>query len=74
MGLIARKPVDKARLKPVSSATETSLKIEILLVASLHIILSNKQITKAQTSLHKLVCTFVVRKPPKTGFLVSRPI
>ena len=23
--------------------------------------------------IHRLVCTFVVRKPPKTGFLVLRP-
>ena len=39
MGLVTRKPVhgvyDKARLKPFSSATETSLKIEISLLASL---------------------------------------
>ena len=50
-GSDATKPVfevsDKTRLKPVSSATETSLKIEILLVASLDMILSNTQITKA---------------------------
>ena len=37
---------DKMILKPVSSATETSLKIEILPVASLDMILFNKQITK----------------------------
>ena len=47
MGLTARKPVfgvsDKARLKPVSIATETSQKDEILL----DMILSNKRITKA---------------------------
>ena len=24
--------------------------------------------------MRRLVCTFVVRKPPKTGFLASRPI
>ena len=24
--------------------------------------------------MYRLVCTFVVRKPPKTGFLASRPI
>ena len=45
-----RKPVfgvsDKASFKPVSSATETSLKIEISPVASLHMILSKKRITK----------------------------
>ena len=37
---------DKARLKPVSSATETSQKIEISLVATLNIILSKKAMTK----------------------------
>ena len=57
MGLDARKPVfgvsDKARRKPVSSATcectETSLKIEKSFVAGLDMlhILSNKRITKA---------------------------
>ena len=51
MGLVARKPVvgvsDKMRLKPVSTATETSLKIEISLVASLDMVLSQKRITKA---------------------------
>ena len=51
MGLVVTKPVfrtsDKARLKPACSATETSYQIEIWLVASLDIILSNKRITKA---------------------------
>ena len=46
MGFDATKPVfgvsDKGRLKPVSSATETSQKIEILLVESLDMILSDK--------------------------------
>ena len=50
LGLDATKPVfgvsDKARLKPVSSATESSYKIEMLLVVSLDKVLSNKQITK----------------------------
>ena len=44
MGLVARKPVFrvsvKASFKPVSSATETSSKIKISSVASLHILLS----------------------------------
>ena len=44
MGLDVTKPVfrvsDKARLKPGSSATETSQKIENLLEASLDMILS----------------------------------
>ena len=50
MGLIERKPVfvvsDKVRFKPAFSAAETNLKIEISLVASLDMILSNKPITK----------------------------
>ena len=78
MGLDATKPAfgvtNKARIKPVSPATETRKKIEISLVASLDIKLSNKRITKALISLRKLVCAVVVRKPPKTGFLTSRPI
>ena len=45
LGLVARKPVfgvsEKARLKPACSATETSQKIEISLVASLDMILSS---------------------------------
>ena len=51
MGLVVTKLVfgvsDKVRFKQVCSATETSWKIEILLVASLDMILSNKRITKA---------------------------
>ena len=51
MGLDATKPVfgvsDEARLKPVSSATETSQKIELSFVASLDMVLSKKRITKA---------------------------
>ena len=55
MGRHARKPVfgvsEKARLKPVFSATETSKKIEISLVASLAMVLSKKRIKKALISL-----------------------
>ena len=46
MDLIATKPVfgvsGKASFKPVSSGTDTCLKIEILLVANLDMILSKK--------------------------------
>ena len=56
LGLAATKPVfwvyNKTRLKPVSSATETSWKIEISLVASLEMILSKKRITKVLIILH----------------------
>ena len=59
MGLIARKSVfgvpDKASFKTVSTATETNKKIEIWLVASLHMILLDKRITKALISL-RLCC------------------
>ena len=77
MGLVARKPVlgvsDKGSFKPVSSATQTSKKIEILLLASLDMILFNKRITNALISMRRLVCAFVVGKPPKTGFVALRP-
>ena len=53
MGLVVTKPVfrvsDKARLKPVSSATETSKNTGISLLASLDMVLSKTQITKALT-------------------------
>ena len=56
MGLVKRKPVFgvsiKAGFKPVSSATETSWKIEILPVARLNMVLSKKRITKALIRLH----------------------
>ena len=74
MGLDATKPVlevsDKTRLNSVSSATETSLKIEISLVSSLAMILSNKWITKALIRLRGLCCS----QTPKAHFLASRPI
>ena len=57
MGLVVRKNVfgggggggggfDKECFKPVSSAIETSLKIEISPAASLHMILSKKRIKR----------------------------
>ena len=62
---------DKVRFKPACSATETSQKIEISLIASLDMLVSNKQKNKGadQTArMHRLVCAFVVRKTPKTDF------
>ena len=51
MDLIARKPAfggsDKASFKPVFSPTETSSNIDISPVASLHMTLYKKRITKA---------------------------
>ena len=70
MGLVVTKPVfgvsNKARLKPVSSATETSKKIKISLMTSLDMILFKKRITKALISLH------ICMQTPKEGFLTSR--
>ena len=67
---------DKASFKPVSSATETSLKIEISLVASVDMILLISECKDADQSarMRRLVCAFVVRKPPKTGLLSARTI
>ena len=65
-----RKPV-KEYFNPVSSAIETSLKIEISHAASLHMLLSKKRKKGAdQTArMRRLVCACVVRKPQKIGFL-----
>ena len=79
MGLVARKPVRGFRgseFQTVSSAIETSEKIEIPSVASLHMILFKKRITKALKEtgrMRRLVCASVIHKPQKTGFLASRP-
>ena len=59
MGLCATKPVfgvsDKASFKTVSLATETSYNIENSPVASLHMVLYKKRITKALIGLRE--CT-----------------
>ena len=64
MDLDATKPVfgvsDKVRLKPVSSATETSWKIEISPVASLDMILSKGADYDKSARMRRLVCVFVV--------------
>ena len=63
MGLAARKPVfwvsAKVRFKPACSATGTSKKIKG---------------ADQTVGMRRLVCTFVVYKPQKTGFLAQRPI
>ena len=61
-----------ARLKQVSLATQTSLKIWISPLASLGMILYKMWITKALISLHGLChcCLYT----PETGFLALRPI
>ena len=79
MGLHVRKPVlqvsDEVRFKPTCSATETSYKIEISLIAILDIILSDKRIKKALIRLCGYVgwSARVVHKPLKIDFLPSRP-
>ena len=81
MGRDVRKPVfgdsNKVRLKPACSATETSWKVEISLMASLDCDTFQKAKNKGadQTArVRRLVCAYVFRNPPKTGFLASRPI
>ena len=65
----------KVRFQPACLATEICLKIEILLLASLDMILFNKRITRVLiwlggcAGLH-LCCSQI----PKTGFLTSRLI
>ena len=79
LGLVARNPVfgvsDKSRLKPVSSATETSKKNEISIVASFDMIFSKPRITKALISMRR--CTGrsvpVLFANPETGFLTQDP-
>ena len=81
LGLVVRKPVlrvsDKVSFKPVSSATETSEKFQISLVASLHydtFHIENNKGADQTARMRMPVCACVVRKPTKTGFLASRPI
>ena len=79
LGLDTTKPVfgvsEKAILKPVSSATVTSYKIEISLIASLDKVLSKKQITKTLISMRGYAgWSAPCLQTPKTGFLASRAI
>ena len=80
MGLIATNLSSgfrkKVRFQPACSATGTSYKIEILLVANFDMVLSKKAKNKGadQTArMRRLVCAFDVRKLPKIDFLASRP-
>ena len=81
MDLVSTKPVfgvsNKASFKPVSSATETSYKIEISLVASLDMIISKKRITKEMIKLHGWAgwsAPVLFANTPKTDYFVKRPI
>ena len=54
-----------------------SPQLQRLARASSDIVLSkrtNNKIADQSARVRRLVCAFVVRKPPKTGFLASRPI
>ena len=62
---------DKARLKPVSSATETSKKTEISLVEAFQ--KANSKGADQSGRMHRLVCTFVVRKPQRQVFSHQGP-
>ena len=76
IGLVETKPCFgvpiKRDLYQSPQLLRLATKIEISLVANLDIIVSTKRL-KAK-ALIRLVYAFVVRKPPKTGFLTSRPI
>ena len=81
MGFDVTSPVfrvsNKGILKPVSSSTETSKKVDIWFVTSLDMILYKKWITKALISLYgceSWSVPLLFTNPPKTGFLASRPI
>ena len=82
MGLVVRKTVfgggggggfDKECFKPVSSAKETSLKIEISPAASLHMILSKKQNKKALIRLRGWSAPVLFTNPGRQGFLHRGP-
>ena len=63
--------VDKECFKPVSSAKETSLKIEISPAASLHMILSKKQNKKALIRLRRCAAwsaPVLFTNPQRQGF------
>ena len=74
LGLNMTKPVfgvsDKGRLKQVTSATETSNKIEILFVASFNILSKNKSADQSAQAGRHLCCLRTLN----TGFLASRHI
>ena len=80
MGLVARKPVfgvsNKASFKPAHSATETSLKVETASTKSRSDTFqkANNKGADQTARMRRLVCACVVRKPPKIGFLTTRPI
>ena len=86
LGLIATKPVFgvsvKASFKPIPSVTETTLSYRDYLenwnftCSKFTYDTSHKANNKGadqSVRMCRLVCACVVRKPPKTGFLTSRP-
>ena len=79
MGLVARKPVfgvsDKVIFKPVSSATDELENWNFTCSKITYDTFQKMKNKGAEQSarMRRLVCVCVVRKPPKTGFLRSRP-
>ena len=79
MGFVMTKSVlrvsDNMIFKPVSSATETSYKIKILLVASLDMIIFNTLIKKVLIRLSggAGLSAPLLFTNTETGFLTSRP-
>ena len=73
MGLVATKPVGLPKKRDSNQSGQLQgldRKLKIPLVANLDIILTKGA---GQTAgMRRLVCAFVVRIPPKTGFLTSR--
>ena len=82
LGLVATKPVFGVGLTKRDSNQFPQLHrqariLKFCLKQSLDMILSSKRTNKGayqSARMRRLVCAFVVRKPPKTGFFVTRPI
>ena len=88
MGNAARKPVflvsnqlssgftirsyQKQPAQPQRLARMVKFRLQQVLI--LFFPISNNKNTDQTVWMHRLVCAFVVRKPPKTGFLASRQI
>ena len=79
MGLIPRKPVfgvsNKASFKSVSSATETSLKLNFTGTKFTYDTFqkANNKGADQSARMRRLVCACVVCEPQKTGFLKLWP-
>ena len=76
LGLVVTKPVfgvsEKVRFKSVSSVENRNFTCSKLRYCTLQN--PNNKGADQTAQMRRLVCTCVVRKPSKTGFLASRPI